>query len=355
MDVSEVLRDPTLIDHIDYEDVAEHVRRSSRQTKLPINLNDYVVDSKVKFGLNRVVNYFKLCGENLCFTPTLNKIFEPSNYKDSIHDNNWIEVMNNEMEALNRNQTWEITDLPKGRRPIGCKWIYKIKYKSNGEIERLKQAPRKWNEKLVGVLSECGFTQSLNDQSLFVKSSDNVFIVLLVYVDDIIISGNDLNEINMFKSFLSSKFQIKDLGKQKYFLGIEVLECGNDICLSQMIYCIELLHEFGMLGCKPTSVSMEPNTVLNFKVSDDDPALDNITGYQKLIGKLIYLTHTRPDIAYSVHCLSQHMHAPLKSHLQAALNVMRYLKGSPGKGLRPLFQNPQLKQSTGLWPLLLVR
>ncbi|GKB88950.1 zf-CCHC domain-containing protein [Tanacetum coccineum] len=271
-----------LTDHIDYDDVAEPVRRSSRQTKLPINLNDYVVDSKVKFGLNRVVNYSKLCGENLCFTTTLNKSFEPSNYKDVIHDNNWVEAMNNEMEALNRNQTWEITDLPKGRRPIGCKWIYKIKYKSNGEIERykarlipkgfsqreginydetfchvvkmstleedvymkipegyafksnenkvcklkkslygLKQAPKKWNKKLVGVLSECGFTQSLNDHSVFVKSFYNVFIALLVYVDDIIISGNDLNEIIMFKSLLSSKFQIKDLGKLKYFLGIE--------------------------------------------------------------------------------------------------------------------------------------
>ncbi|GJY08654.1 ribonuclease H-like domain-containing protein, partial [Tanacetum coccineum] len=116
--------------------------------------------------------------------------------------------------------------------------------------------------------------------------------------------------------------------------GIEVLEFGNDIFLSQRKYCIELLHEFGMLGCKLTSVPMEPNTVLNFKVSDDDPALNNITGYYKLVRKLIYLTHTRPDIAYSVHCLSQHMHAPLKSHLQAALNVLRYLKGSPGKGLR---------------------
>ncbi|GJY53568.1 ribonuclease H-like domain-containing protein [Tanacetum coccineum] len=308
------------------------------------------------------------------------------------------------METLNRNQTWEITDLPKGKRPIGCKWIYKIKYKSNGEIERykarlvakgfsqregidydetfyhvvkmstvrcliavvvknkcplfqldvnnaflygeleedvymkipegyasksnenkvcklkkslygLKQAPRKWNEKLVGVLSECGFTQSLNDHSLFVKSFDNVFISILVYVDDIIISGNHLNEINMFKSFLSSKFQFKGLGKLKYFLGIKVLEYGNDICLSQRKYCIELLHEFGMLGCKPTSVPMEPNIVLNFEVNNDDLALNNITGYYKLVGKLIYLTHTRPDIAYSIHCLSQHMHAPLKSHL----------------------------------------
>nr|GEV98041.1 reverse transcriptase domain-containing protein [Tanacetum cinerariifolium] len=125
-------------DLIDYDDVVEPVRRSSRQTKLPLNLNDYVVDSKVKFGLNKVVNYSKLCVKNLCFTTSLNKSFEPNNYKEAINDNNWVEAMNNEIKALNRNQTWEITYLLKGRRPIICRWIYKIKYKSNGEIERYK-------------------------------------------------------------------------------------------------------------------------------------------------------------------------------------------------------------------------
>ncbi|GKE28502.1 gypsy type transposase [Tanacetum coccineum] len=126
---------------------------------------------------------------------------------------------------------------------------------------------------------ECGFTQILNDHSFFVKSSNKTFIALLVYVDDTMISENDLNEINMVKSFLSSKFQIKDLGKLKYFLGIEALEFSNDICHSQRKYYIGLLHEFGMLGSKPTSVHVEPNIVLNFKVSKDDPTLDNIIDY----------------------------------------------------------------------------
>ncbi|GJW71778.1 ribonuclease H-like domain-containing protein [Tanacetum coccineum] len=79
---------------------------------------------------------------------------------------------------------------------------------------------------------------------------------------------------------------------------------------------------------------MVPNSVLSYEPTDDDPLLDNITGYQKLLGKLIYLTHTKPDIAYFVHCLAQHMHSPLKSHLSSALNVLRYLKGAPGKGIR---------------------
>nr|GEU81376.1 ribonuclease H-like domain-containing protein [Tanacetum cinerariifolium] len=114
---------------------------------------------------------------------------------------------------------------------------------------------------------------------------------------------------------------------------IKLLEYGYDIFLSQRNYCIELLHELSMLGCKPTSIPVEPNIVLYFKFCDEDPPLNNITTYQNLVGKLIYLTHTTPDIAYYVHCLSQHMHALLKSHLQAAFNVLRYLKGSTGKGL----------------------
>ncbi|GJR98638.1 ribonuclease H-like domain-containing protein [Tanacetum coccineum] len=94
-------------DHIDYDDVVETVRRSSSQSKLPTNLNNYVLDSKVK-------------------------------YEDVITDTNWVEAMNNEMKALYKNNTWDITDLHKGTKPIGCKWICKIKDKANGEILRYK-------------------------------------------------------------------------------------------------------------------------------------------------------------------------------------------------------------------------
>ncbi|GKE28511.1 hypothetical protein Tco_1443895 [Tanacetum coccineum] len=94
---------------------------------------------------------------------------------------------------------------------------------------------------------------------------------------------------------------------------------------------------------------MEPNSVLPYIISKDDPLLDNIAGYQKLLGKLIYLTHTRPDIAYYVRCLAQYMHSPLKSHLNYALNVLRYLKGAPGKGITYNYgkkQNTISKSST---------
>nr|GEX05948.1 ribonuclease H-like domain-containing protein [Tanacetum cinerariifolium] len=328
-----------------------------------------------------------------------------------------------ESKALNRNNTWLITELPEGRKAIGYKWIYKVKYKSNGDVERfkaklvakgfnqregidyeetfspvvkivtircilsiavnnkwplfqldinnvflygeleedvymsipegysdqgdkrvcklvkslygLKQAPRKWNEKLTSMLIENGFKQSLNNFSLLVKNDKDFMLILLVYVDDIIVTGNNVDEINKLKQFLGSKFLIKDLGKLKYFLGIEVLDIDNEICLTQRKYCTELLNEFGMLACKPCSTPIEVNPddkKVVAKYGDDVP-LTGITNYQKLMGKLIYLIMTRPDISYVVHCLSQVMHKPMQSYLRLAFRVLRYLKKEPGLGI----------------------
>ncbi|GJW54704.1 ribonuclease H-like domain-containing protein [Tanacetum coccineum] len=98
-------------------------------------------------------------------------------------------------------------------------------------------------------------------------------------------------------------------------------------------YCLELFHEYGLLAARPVSIPLPENSVLNHVESIDDKFLNNISNYQKLVGKLIYLTNTRPDISYAVHCLSQHIHCPLQSHIKYAFRVLRYLKSSPGKSL----------------------
>ncbi|GKE63013.1 ribonuclease H-like domain-containing protein [Tanacetum coccineum] len=126
---------------------------------------------------------------------------------------------------------------------------------------------------------------------------------------------------------------IKDLGKLKYFLGIEVLDTPKGICLNQRKYCLELIDEFRLLAGKPSNLPMQPNISLTSEPGHTDPLHDNVTEYQKLIGKLIYLTTTRPDIVYTVSCLSQFMHNPLKSHMKTTLKVIRYLKGSLCKGI----------------------
>ncbi|KAJ0742667.1 putative RNA-directed DNA polymerase [Helianthus annuus] len=197
----------------------------------------------------------------------------------------------------------------------------------------LKQAPRKWNEKLTNVLLSVGFVQSQCDHSLYIMNRDSVFVALLVYVDDIVITGNNDIEIDKIKGLLSNSFQIKDLGVLKYFLGLEVVYDKSGVCLNQRKHCLELLSEFGYLGCKPVNTPTELSHVVNNKIGGDKEEVIDITNYQKLIGKLIYLSLTQPDIYYVVEFLSQYMHKPFVSHLKVALRLLRYLKSCPGKGL----------------------
>ncbi|GJY90116.1 ribonuclease H-like domain-containing protein [Tanacetum coccineum] len=128
---------------------------------------------------------------------------------------------------------------------------------------------------------------------------------------------------------------IKDLGDLKYFLGIEVIKNDKGICLSQRKYSLELLSEFGMLACKPSKtplyVSKNKNKPVRL-VDGDEKLLENITGFQKLVAKLIYLTLTRPDISYAVHKLSHVMHAPKLADMKSAFKVLRYIKSSHGNG-----------------------
>ncbi|GJT89630.1 ribonuclease H-like domain-containing protein [Tanacetum coccineum] len=198
-----------------------------------------------------------------------------------------------------------------------------------GDEPQTKRNSKTWNEKLTSVLNENGFVQSTNDYSLFVKHDKVVILALLVYVDDIVVTGNNLEEIVKFKEFLASKFQIKDLGSLKYFLGIEVLENKHGMCLSHRKYCLELLSEYGLLACKPTATPMQHNVSLSHIETEKDKRLKNVFVFQKLVGKSIYLSVTRPDISYDVHCLSQYMHSPLQSHFAVGLRVLKYLKQSP--------------------------
>ncbi|GKE18165.1 ribonuclease H-like domain-containing protein [Tanacetum coccineum] len=237
--------------------------------------------------------------------------------------------MNQEIDALLRNDNWELVDLPEGRKAIGSKWICKVKFRSSGEIDRYKarlvaqgfgqkegidyEKTFSPNVKMVTIIcllnivvsmSWSVFQLDVNNAFLYgdlEESDKGVFLALLIYVDDIIITGNSVSEIEKFKVFLKSKFMIKDLGKLKYFLGIEVVDTDKGIFLNQRKYVLDILSEYGMLACKPVKTLLMSKLVISNKASDKDPLLENITDYQKLMGKLIYLTNTRQDISYDVH------------------------------------------------------
>ena len=123
---------------------------------------------------------------------------------------------------------------------------------------------------------------------------------------------------------------MKNLGGLKYFLGIEVSRNKEGIFLSQRKYILDLLTEVGMIDCKPADTPMVQNLKLDI---DPDGKSENKERYQKLVGKLIYLSHSRPDIAYAVSLVSRFMHSPSREHMEAVVRILRYLKGAPGRGI----------------------
>ncbi|KAK2989742.1 hypothetical protein RJ640_030235 [Escallonia rubra] len=171
---------------------------------------------------------------------------------------------------------------------------------------------------------------SQSDHSLFTFTRQGSFLAVLIYVDDVIVTGTDSAKISWLKHYLDTKFHIKDLGKLKYFLGIEVARSSDGIMLSQRKYVLDILTECGLTGCKPSSSPMAEQHQLDLNSGElcDDPGQ-----YRRLIGRLLYLTITRPDISYVVHILSQFMHKPRRPHYDAAIRVLRYLKNSPGQGI----------------------
>ncbi|XP_068504206.1 uncharacterized mitochondrial protein AtMg00810-like [Phaseolus vulgaris] len=192
----------------------------------------------------------------------------------------------------------------------------------------LKQASHTWYEKLSLLLQSSGYAQAHADHSLFIKNTSYVFTVLIVYVDDIVLTGNCASEITKIKATLHSHLHIKDLGQLKYFLGIEVAHSSQGISLCQRKYCLDLIKDSGLMGCKPFSTPMDDFMRLH---QDSSEPLPDPLSYRRLVGRLIYLTTTRPDIAFAK--LSQFMVTPTQTHLQVTLRVIRYLKGCPGKGL----------------------
>jgi hypothetical protein len=304
--------------------------------------------------------------------------------------------MQDELSALEKTGTWKLVDLPPHVKPIGCRWVYKIKRHVDGSIERfkarlvakgynqiegldffdtyspvaklttirtiialasihhwhiqqldvnnaflhgdlqedvymvippgvqpskpnqvcklikslygLKQASRKWYEKLTSLLLTHGYKQSTSDHSLFIKHTPPHFTILLVYVDDVIVAGNFLDDIDYIKSILHSAFKIKDLGQLKYFLGFEVAHSSHGISLCQRKYCLDLLHDFGLLASKPISTPSDPSIKLH---QDNTEPYHDIPAYRRLIGRLLYLNTTRPDITFITQQLSQFYPNPL--------------------------------------------
>lgn len=193
----------------------------------------------------------------------------------------------------------------------------------------LKQSPRAWFDRFRRAVCDTGYTQCNGDHTVFYKHKGSFITIMAVYVDDIIITGDDVEEIKFLKESLGKAFEVKDLGPLRYFLGIEIVRSQKRIVLSQRKYVLDLLAETGMLGCRPCSSPIDRNHQIYAQSGD---SVDRET-YQRLVGRLIYLCHTRPDISYAVSVVSRYMHDLRTGHMEVVYRIMRYFKGTPGKGL----------------------
>ncbi|KAL4010603.1 hypothetical protein IC575_030105 [Cucumis melo] len=198
-------------------------------------------------------------------------------------------------------------------------------------IYDLKQSPRAWFDRFTTFVNSQVYSQGHSDHTLFTKASKaGKIAILIVYVDDIVLTGDDQTEISQLKQRMGDEFEIKDLENLKYFLRMEVTRSKEGISVSQRKYTLDLLTETGMLGCCPADTPIEFNCKLGN--SDDQVPVDK-EQYQRLVGTLTYLSHTRPDIFIAVSVVSQFMQAPYEKHMEAVNRILRYLKNIPGKGL----------------------
>ncbi|RVW64047.1 Retrovirus-related Pol polyprotein from transposon RE1 [Vitis vinifera] len=146
--------------------------------------------------------------------------------------------MNEEMKSLQKNETWEFVDCPPGKKPVGCHWIYTMKYKTDGSIEHFKARlveaiPRAWFGRFTKSMRAFGYRQSNSVHTLIMKKQHDKITTLIVYVDDMVVTGNDPEERKALQNYLSRVFEMKYLCPLKYFLGIEVSRSSEGIFLSQ--------------------------------------------------------------------------------------------------------------------------
>ncbi|KAL0319697.1 UNVERIFIED_CONTAM: Retrovirus-related Pol polyprotein from transposon RE1 [Sesamum radiatum] len=391
------------------------LRRSQRVSSKPSWLSDYDCHCISSATSCSPISYSTA---HIQFVAHLSTLQEPKSYLQASKDRNWVEAMIQELNALAANKTWTLTSLPPGKRTIGSRWVYKLKLKPDGSIDRykarlvakgynqiegvdyfdsfspvaksvtvriflslaaskswpllqldvnnaflhgsldedvymvppdgllgvesgqvcklqkslygLKQASRQWNLELTTKLLDFGFKQSTHEHCLFIKQSATEFTALLVYVDDILLTGSSEAALHSVRDYLDRLFTIKDLGSAKYFLGLELARSSHGLHVTQRKYLHDILADASMLDAKPAPTPFPSGLKL---VLADGSLLPDPNRYRRLVGRLLYLGFTRPDISFAVQQLSQFLQAPRSSHWDAAIHVLRYLKGTPSTSL----------------------
>ncbi|RVW72021.1 Retrovirus-related Pol polyprotein from transposon RE1 [Vitis vinifera] len=248
------------------------------------------------------LSYHQLSSPYSAFVSAISSVSLPKSTPEALSHPGWRQAMVDEMTALHSNGTWDLVVLPSSKSTVGCRWVYTVKVGPDGQLD-IKNAFLHGNlaeevymEQPPGLVAqgESGLVCSTADHSVFYHhNSSRQCIYLVVYVDDIVITGNDQNGIQKLKQHLFTHFQTKDLGKLKYFLGIEIAQSSSGMVLSQRKYALDNLEETGMLDCKPVDSPMDPNVKL---ISGQGEPLGNHGRYRRLEAHQAKVCCTRTEI-----------------------------------------------------------
>ncbi|KAM1496365.1 hypothetical protein ACFXTO_030979 [Malus domestica] len=347
-------------------------------------------------------------------------IVEPESFDEAAQDEAWKKAMKDEMNMIEKNQTWELVRRPSNKPVIGVKWVYKTKLNLDGTVQKnkarlvakgyaqkpgidfnetfapvarldtvrtlialaaknkwklfqldvksaflngvleeevyveqpdgfvvqgeeekvyrlhkalygLKQAPRAWYGEIDSYLMLCGFKKSISEATLYTKyKGDTELIIVSIYVDDIIYTGNCQELMDVFKAEMMSKYEMTDLGLLHHFLGMGVIQTKECIFIHQRNYALSFLKKFGLQNCKSVSTPLVPSDKLR---REDGSGNADEAQYRQIVGSLLYLTATRPDIMYAACLLARFMHCPTNKHYGTAKRVLRYVQGTLDFGL----------------------
>jgi hypothetical protein len=349
----------------------------------------------------------------------------PDTYKQAVkseHSKEWLEAMEDEMDSLHKNKTWQLVKRPDNCNIIGCRWKLGIKRGADGVPERykarlcaqgftqeygvdfeetfspvvhfnsirlfltvavwmkmdvqqmdvktaflngkldevlymkqppgfevkgkedlvcqlekslygLKQSPRQWHITMNSFLNKVGFNNCSADSCMYVKKVKDKMVIIALYVDDLMIGSNCKDMMKEIKDALNRRFEMKDLGKLRFCLGIEIVWNDDGSCnLRQKQYVLDVLKRFNMTDCKPVSTPLQSGVKLSKSMcatSKEDREDMADVPYRSAVGSLIYLvTGTRPDIAVAVGEVSKYLENPGRLHWAAVKRILRYLKGT---------------------------
>ncbi|KAJ9538444.1 hypothetical protein OSB04_031177, partial [Centaurea solstitialis] len=311
---------------------------------------------------------------------------EPTSYGKAMsgsESEQWQEAMKAEMQSMYDNQVWELTDLPQHSRAVGRKWVFKKKTDMDGNVHTfkarlvakgfmqthaflngkltedvymeqpegfidpknpnkvckllksiygLKQASRSWNLHFDERIKEFGFAKSEFEPCVYTKFNGSIVTFLVLYVDDILLIGNDVPTLQSVKSWLSKCFQMKHLGEAAYILGIKIYRNRSKrlIGLSQSTYIDKILKKFRMDESKKGFIPMQHGIVLSktqCPASSQDQDKMKSVPYASAIGSIMYaMLCTRPDVAYSVSVTSRYQQNPGEPHWVDVKNILKYLR-----------------------------